>query len=92
MKFLICPASQDQIEPGDYTLFKGQDGCSYNYQVEFFEDDMVKITDSIGRYVPLQVDEIPSLINMLVRINNYQKDKLEVQVELVKELLSGASF
>ena len=92
MKFLICPATQDQIEDGDYDLFKGQDDATYNYEVEFFEDDMVKITDSVGRYVPLEVGEIPALINMLIRIDNFQTGKQAAQEFLTNELLSGASF
>lgn len=91
MKFLICPATTDQIQDGDYDLFKGQDDASYNYSVEFFEDDMVTIRDSVGRYVPLDVAEIRPLINMLVRIDNYQTNKLRVQEALIGELLRGVS-
>ena len=91
MKFLICPATADQIQDGDYDLFKGQDGASYNYSVEFFEDDMVTIRDSVGRYVPLDINEIKPLIKMLARIDNYQTNKFRVQEALINELFSGAS-
>ena len=91
MKFLICPATTDQITDGDYDLFKGQDGATYNYQVEYFEDDMVTIRDSVGRYVPLDIAELKALINMLARIDNYQTNKLRAQEVLVEELLRGAS-
>ncbi len=91
MKFLICPATTDQLIDGDYDLFKGHDGATYNYQVEYFEDDMVTIRDSVGRYVPLDVAELKALINMLTRIDNYQTNKLRAQEALVEELLRGAS-
>lgn len=91
LKFLICPATTDQITDGGYDLFKGQDGATYNYQVEYFEDDMVTIRDSVGRYVPLDVAELKALINMLARIDTYQKNKLRAQEALVEELLRGAS-
>lgn len=91
LKFLICPASQDQIEDGDYDLFKGQDGATYNYSVEFYEDDMVTIRDSVGRYVPLEINELKPLINMLIRIDNYQLNKARAQSILINDLLQGAS-
>lgn len=91
MKFLICPATPDQIQEGDYDLFKGQDGASYNYSVEFFEDDMVTIRDSVGRYVPFEINEIKGFIKMLIRIDNYQTNKLRAQETLIGELLNGVS-
>lgn len=92
MKFLICPATPDQIQDGDYDLFKGQDDVSYNYAVEYFEDDMVTIRDTVGRYVPLDTSEIKPLISMLVRIDNFQTNKMRVQEALMNELIRGASY
>lgn len=91
MKFLICPASQDQIEDGDYDLFKGQDGATYNYAVEFYEDDMVTLRDTVGRYVPMGIEELKPLINMLQRISNYQEHKERAQAVLISNLLEGVS-
>ena len=91
MKFLICPASQEQIEDGDYDLFKGQDGATYNYAVEYYEDDMVTIRDSVGRYVPMEVTEIKGLIKMLIKIDEFQSNKVKVQEVLLGELLRGVS-
>lgn len=92
MKFLICPATPDQIQDGDYDLFKGQDGATYNYSIEFYEDDMVTIRDSVGRYVPLEISELKPLINILVRIDNFQTNKVRVQEALMNELIRGASY
>lgn len=91
MKFLICPASPDQIEDGDYDLFKGQDGVSYNYAVEFIEDEMVTIRDTVGRYVPVDITEVNSLITMLMRISTYQMNKQRAQKMLIGDLLNGIS-
>ena len=92
MKFLICPASQDMLDYGDVEdLFRNPaTGTYFNYSVEFLEDEMVTITDSVGRYVPLDIEEVRDLAKMLTRIANYQEDKAHMAAMLLDNLTYGA--
>jgi hypothetical protein len=92
MKFLICPASQDMLDYGDVEdLFRNPaTGTYFNYSVEFLEDEMVTITDSVGRYVPLDIEEVRDLAKMLTRIANFQEDKAYMENLLMSQLTHGA--
>ena len=91
MKFLICPASQDMLDYGDIgDLFQSKSGTLFNYTVEFLEDEMITITDSVGRYVPLDIEEVRGLADMLERIASYQEDKAHMSRLLVSQLTHGA--
>lgn len=91
MKFLICPASQDMLDYGDIDdLFQSKAGTLFNYTVEFLEDEMITITDSVGRYVPLDIEEVRSMANMLTRIADYQEDKAHMAAMLLDNLTYGA--
>lgn len=92
MKFLICPASQDMLDYGDTDgLFLNKaTGSLFNYTVEFLEDEMVTITDSVGRYVPLDIEEVRGMANMLARIATYQEDKACMAAMLLDNLTYGA--
>lgn len=91
MKFLICPASQDMLDYGDIgDLFQSKSGTLFNYTVEFLEDEMVTITDSVGRYVPLDIEEVSDLAKMLTRIANFQEDKAHMANLLMSQLTHGA--
>ena len=91
MKFLICPASRDMIdatEQGD--LFEDNKGKEYMYSLDF-DGEMVTITDTVGRYVPIDVDDIDSFIFILSKINSYVKNTRSVSDFLYEKLIQGAS-
>lgn len=90
MKFLICDAADLIDTCGEDSFFKGQDGRFYNYQVEFGED-IVRISDSIGRMVPVGVEELDSLIQMLTRISSFVKNTESLNEYLFQKLIEGAS-
>jgi hypothetical protein len=91
MKFLICQASNDQMDNGgEYDLFKGKDGVFYNYEVEF-DEDTVCISDTIGRMIPIDVEELDSLMFILNRINNYVKNTDKLNEFLYQKLIEDAS-
>lgn len=93
MKFLICPSCPAQLENGETEgLFKDGYGNFYNYTVEFLEDEMITITDSVGRYVPLDIEEVRGLANILNRIVRYQEGKVIADNFLIGELIEGATF
>jgi hypothetical protein len=93
MKFLICPSCPEQIENGETEgLFQDGYGTFYNYSVKFDEDEMITITDSVGRYVPLDIVEVAGLANILNRIVRYQRGKALAEQYLVDELVDGATF
>lgn len=91
MQFLICEASDEQLDTnGEYDLFKGDDGYFYNYEVEF-DTDTVRIKDTIGRMVPIGVEELDSMVFILNRINNYVKSTKTLNEFLYQKLIQGAS-
>ena len=93
MKFLICPSCPEQLENGETEgLFEGRHGNFFNYTVDLDEDEMITITDSVGRYVPLDIDEVRGLANVLNRIVRYQEGKVTANNFLVGELIEGAIF
>lgn len=93
MKFLIAQASQEQLDFGDTEdMFESTDGDLFNYQVEFFEDEMVRITDSIGRIMPLDINEVGDLIDVLLRIKQYQETKTIISGLMYAELTNGTVF
>ena len=93
MKFLICPSCPEQLENGETEgLFEDRYGNFFNYTVDLDEDEMITITDSVGRYVPLDIDEVRGLANVLNRIVRYQEGKVTANNFLVGELIEGAIF
>lgn len=91
MKFLICPASDELINAtNDGELFEGTDGNEYCYAVEF-KGDMILISDTINRSIPLDVSDLPSLINILNKINSYVKNTESLNKFLYERLIEGAS-
>ncbi len=91
MKFLICPASEDQLQ--DTTdMFLGTDGYAYNYQVEYFPGDMVSIEDTVGRIMPLDIEELSGLINILTRINKFENATMYSNFLNMSDLLNGVSL
>lgn len=93
MKFLLAPATQTVLQfsdPADF--FESADGSLFNYQVTFLEDEMVTIEDTLGRYLPLDIEEVDDLIEVLLRISKFQKWKAVMQAALFEELTSGADF
>ena len=93
MKFLICPSCPEQLENGETEgLFEDRQGNFFNYTVDLDEDEMITITDSVGRYVPLDIDEVRGLANILNRIVRYQEGKAIAENFLIGELIEGAIF
>lgn len=92
MIFYIAPVSKDILEYSnaeDY--FTGPDGVAYGYTVEYMEDEMISITDSVGRYVPLDIDEVAHLYAMLGRIVRHHNGKQEAEHYLMSKLLNGSN-
>jgi hypothetical protein len=92
MKFLICPAAQDLIDfcdPEDF--FYSPSGVACNFEVEFFEDDMIRISDTVGRSMPIDINDLPSFIQILTRIDNFTQDKKDMKAILLSQLMYGAS-
>ena len=91
MQFLINPVTTEQVgDCGTEGLFAGTDGYFYNYSIDF-DEDTVRIEDSIGRMVPFDVTELDTLIKILTRINTYAKNSESVQKFLFSKLIQGAS-
>lgn len=92
MKFLICPASQDLLDFCDTDdFFYSPGGTAFNYTVEFVEDEYIRITDTVGRVMPIDINELQNFIEVLNRINNYTQDKAAMDAILISNLTYGAS-
>ena len=89
MNFLVCPAADFQIDDTE-SLFKCASGNLYNYRVEFIEDEMIRIHDTCGRYMPLDITEIGAMADILNRIAAYTETKAELNQDLIDSLLYGA--
>lgn len=88
MKILVCPASPEIIEQCSEGLFLSKEGKSYLYQVEYVEDEYVRITDSVGRVMPFDIDEITSIAEILGRINRFRSNTSFSNAVLVKQLMT----
>ena len=91
MKFLVCPTGASQLKYQDTDgCFQSASGTFYDYQVEFIEDEMITITDNIGRSVPVDIYDVAGLARMLTRIAAYTDNKATCQEILLTQLCSGA--
>ena len=91
MKFLVCPSNTYQLDYQDTEgCFQSASGTFFDYQVEFIEDEMITITDNVGRSVPVDINDVAGLAKMLTRIAEYTRDKGRYQEFLMNELCYGA--
>lgn len=91
MKFLISPANECQIENEELeNLFVGQDHELYNICIEF-DADGVRISDSVDRMVPVDFEDLGSLIKVLTKIDHYVKNSKSCGEYLYQKLIQGAS-
>lgn len=91
MKFLVCPTNASQVKHQDTEgCFRSATGVFYDYQVDFIEDEMITITDNIGRSVPVDIYDVAGLAKMLIRIAVYTDNKAACQEVLMDQLCDGA--
>lgn len=93
MKILAGLASEEQIEMGGTEgLFESPEGIFYNYQFEVVDEGngngYVRISDSVGRMVPMDFDEIEDLAEMFARITRFAVAKRHVEDNLLKDLMT----
>ena len=92
MKFLICPASQDMLDFCDENdFFYSPNKTAFNFEVDFIEDEYIRISDTVGRTMPIDLDNLGDFIKILMRIDNYTQDKKDMQDILMSQLCYGAS-
>ena len=92
MKFLICPAAEDLLQfCGEDEFFYSPSGVACNFEVEFIEDEMIRINDTVGRSMPIDINDLPSFIQILTRIDNFTQDKKDMKAILLSQLMYGAS-
>ena len=72
MKFLVSPADQTQDTSG---LFKGHNSKLYNYTVEYNEGEDLRITDSLGRIMPIAYTEIRDFAVIFTALADFQESK-----------------
>lgn len=90
MKFLIAPATPSFIDTcGSEGLFTDVKGRKFLYEIDYEENEMIRISDSVGRMVPLDIDEVTALAEVLCRIVRYQDTKEAMQLILLNELVGG---
>ena len=78
MQFLICPASEEQLEFGEpHTYFQSPNGNCFNYLVEM-SDHMIVIKDTCDRYMPVDMEEIAGFAMIFNKINDYLVNKREL--------------
>jgi hypothetical protein len=71
MKFLVSPTD---LDTQDLTgLFTNSLGKCFNYEVEYVENDFIRIKDSVGRIMPIDYTEIRDFAVMLTAIADHQE-------------------
>lgn len=93
MKFLTSPVPSEFIDVySDSDYFKGTDGKYYYYQVSVDQaDNCITIADTVGRSVPVGMEELASLANVLNKLVRFNKQKAYFDEFNLHELLQGAS-
>lgn len=89
MNFLICPAEHYQLNDTE-GLFKSSQGNFYNFRVELIEDDMIRIHDTCGRYMPIDITDVANMGSMLLRIAEYTEAKAALNQDLIDTIFDGA--
>jgi hypothetical protein len=89
MKFLICPIRSDEVEFVDLR-FTSPKGTHYSYEVDYEENEMITITDTLGRTIPMDISEVPALIKILTKIVTYQEEKNRHDDLLMRFLARGS--
>lgn len=89
MNFLICPAADYQLDDTE-GLFQSSSGNFYNFRIELVEDDMIRLHDSCGRYVPVDMSDVATIGKMFTRIAEYTEAKAAISRDLLEALFDGA--
>jgi len=89
MKFLICPAADYQLNDTE-GLFKSPRGTYFNFCVELIEDEMIRIHDTCGRYVPIDISDVAAMGDILCRIAEYTESKKGLEQDLFDDIFHGA--
>jgi hypothetical protein len=93
MKFLFSPVTKEQASFDMDGMFVSTDGSEHNYQLAYDQANaMITLTDSCGRMVPMDVEDIPKLIDILIRVDNYVFKANTLSEILHNELVDGAVF
>jgi len=91
MKFLISPVAPELFSELEFkSRFMSPKGTHYSYEVDFQEDEMITITDRVGRSVPLDITEVEDLAEVLTRIVKYQQLKQKTDKILLNYIASGS--
>lgn len=93
MKILAGLASEDQIEMGGTEgLFESPEGMFYNYQFEVVDEGagngFIRISDSVGRMVPMDFDDIENLAEMMARIARFAVTKRHMEDNMLDDLMT----
>ena len=89
MNFLICPTADYQLNDTE-GLFESSSGTFYNFRIELLEDEMIRLHDTCGRYVPIDISDVDTIGRMLMQIAEYTEAKSTLQQQLFDEIFDGA--
>ena len=74
MKFYVMPVPPEFQEQGD--TFVSPQGVEFYYEVELNSDeDQITITDTCGRYMPMDIEGAKDVGEMLLRMVNFVEMK-----------------
>ena len=93
MKFLVCPTgpAPAQLKYQDTEgCFQSNSGRFFDFMVEFTENEMVTIRDNCGRSVPIDIEDIGKIGEILTRIAEYTAGMEQAREELMEDLCYGA--
>lgn len=89
MNFLICPAADYQLDDTE-GMFQSPGGSYFNFKIELIENEMIRIHDTCGRYVPIDIADVAAFGDILSRIAAYTESKQELQQDLIDTIFHGA--
>lgn len=88
MNFLICPAADYQLNDTE-ELFESNQGNFYNFRIELIENEMIRIHDTCGRYMPIDISDVANMGSMLLRIAEYTDAKVAMNEDLITMIFDG---
>lgn len=91
MQILVCPTSQALIDESPEGLFQSTNGKYFSYKVTYHDGEYVTITDSIGRIMPMDIDEIADIAEILARLVRFRANSASLEQFLLDELLNTST-
>lgn len=87
MELLVCPTPPELVDVGVEGLFQSATGKYFSYKV-MYNENYITITDSVGRIMPMDCNEIADIAEILARLVRFRSNSVALEQRLLDELLN----